>query len=520
MKKAVIYARYSSVSQDEQTIEMQIKKCREFAEKNDLLIVDEYTDEAKTGRNGKRNGLQKLLADSKTGKFQHVIMYMSDRYYRNALEALSFEYELNKNGVSLLFTMESYDDSPFGRFSKLINYANNQLYSDIYSVKISDGLASNAKESLTTGNNVPYGFKTNKETKKFELDPTTAPIAEEIFERYAKGETVADITSDLNKRGYKTVKGNAWNKNSLHRMLSNKKYIGIYTYKGEVMPKRIPRIISDELFYKVQEIIKKNKKAPARQKAFKEYLLTQKLFCGYCGEMMTGYSAKKKYNYYGCKGKKAHKCEKKPIYKDLLEDLVVNETKSFLNNQNNVDMIIKEVELLAKKERDDTELKKLKKQLNSEQKRKDNLLDALSNCSDSNIRQDIYKKMSEINNNVERIEFEISKIETPFDNLLLDKIKFFIQEMKNGNINDLKLKKTLINLFINKVYLYEDKVVIVFLTTKKKSVELSKDLLEQTKSLFNTTLVEQRRIELLSKILYYTTSTSLVRFVISLRRRL
>lgn len=50
--------------------------------------------------------------------------------------------------------------------------------------------------------------------------------------------------------------------------------------------------------------MEKNKKAPARQRAFKEYLLTQKLFCGYCGEIMTGYSAKKKYNYYGCKGKK------------------------------------------------------------------------------------------------------------------------------------------------------------------------------------------------------------------------
>ena len=121
------------------------------------------------------------------------------------MEALSFEEELKKNGVSLLFTMESYDNTPIGKFMKLVSYANNQLYSDIYSVKISDGLSNNAKESLTTGNNVPLGFKTNKETKEFEIDEVNAPIVKEIFERYAKGDTVADIINGLNERGYNAV---------------------------------------------------------------------------------------------------------------------------------------------------------------------------------------------------------------------------------------------------------------------------------------------------------------------------
>lgn len=493
MIPSVIYARYSSTSQDEQTIEMQIKKCMEFARKNNMTVIEVYTDEAKTGRNGNRAGLQKLLSDSKNGNFKHVITYMSDRYFRNALEALSFEEELKKNGVSLLFTMESYDNTPIGKFMKLVSYANNQLYSDIYSVKISDGLSNNAKESLTTGNNVPLGFKTNKETKEFEIDEVNAPIVKEIFERYAKGDTVADIINDLNERGYKTKRGNRFNKNSLHRMLVNEKYIGIYIYKGEIMPKRIPRIISDELFNEVQEIMKKNKKAPARQKAFTEYLLTQKLFCGYCKEMMTGYSAKKKYNYYGCKGKKQHKCTKLPIHKDFIEDLVFNETKDFLNNQENINMIIKEIENLAKKERDDKYLKDLKKQLNTEQKKKENLLNALANCNDEDIRKDIYEKMNSIKVSIERISFEISKIEAPIDTMLLDKINFVIEEMKNGSIKDIKFKKLLINMFISEIYLYDDMVTIVFLTTKKKNIKFSEDLLKQTKSLFNTTMVPVKK---------------------------
>ncbi len=500
MENAVIYARYSSSSQDAQTIEVQIEKCLKFGKDHKLNIIGEYVDEAKTGRNGNRSGLQRLLEDSKNGNFKYVIMYMSDRYFRNALEALSFEEELKQNGVSLLFTMESYDDTPIGKFMKLVSYANNQLYSDMYSVKISNGLANNASKSLSTGSNIPLGFKTNKETKEFELDEVYAPIVKEIFERYAKGETVTEITTDLNNRGYKSSKGNDFNKNSLHRMLNNKKYIGVYTYKGQEMPNPIPRIISDELFNEVQEIMEKNKKSPARQKAFTEYLLTQKLFCGYCKEMMTGYSAKKKYNYYGCKGKKQHKCNKQPIHKNFIEDLVFNETKEFLNNQKNIDMIIKEIEALAKDERNEINLKDLKKQLKAEQTKKENLLNALANCSDEDIRKDIYAKMNKIKTTINYLENEIVKIETPIDTMLLDKIQFVIEEMRNGNIQDIKFKKLLINMFISEIYLYDDMVTIVFLTSKKENIKFSQDISsKQTESLFNLSMVEMRRIELLSK---------------------
>lgn len=144
---------------------------------------------------------------------------------------------------------------------------------------------------------------------------------------------------------------------------------------------------------------------------------------------------------------------------------------------------------MAKKERDDKYLKDLKKQLNTEQKKKENLLNALANCNDEDIRKDIYEKMNSIKVGIERISFEISKIEAPIDTMLLDKINFVIEEMKNGSIKDIKFKKLLINMFISEIYLYDDMVTIVFLTTKKKNIKFSEDLLKQTKSLFNTTMV-------------------------------
>lgn len=496
---AKLYLRYSSSSQDPQTIEVQRKKCLEYAKRLNLNVIGEYVDEAQTGRNDNRKAFKQMLEDSKSEDFQYIIVFKLDRFARSMQVSINSQAELEKNGVEVLSTCEELPHNASGKFMKGIYQLVAEFYSNDYAERISNGLANNASKSLTTGNNVPLGFKINKETKEFEIDEVYAPIVKEIFERYAKGDTVVDITSDLNERGYKTKKGNKFNKNSLHRMLVNEKYIGIYIYKGQIMPKRIPRIISDELFNEVQEVMEKNKKAPARQKAFTEYLLTQKLFCGYCKEMMTGYSAKKKYNYYGCKGKKQHKCNKLPVHKDFIEDLVFDETKDFLNNQKNIDMIIKEIENIAKRERDDRGLKELKKQLKTEQRKKENLLNALANCSDEDIRQDIYEKMGSIKASIERITFEISKIEAPIDTMLLDKINFVIEEMKNGNIKDIKFKKLLINMFISEIYLYDDMVTIVFLTTKKKNIKFSDDLLKQTKSLFNTTMVELRRIELLSE---------------------
>jgi len=97
--------------------------------------------------------------------------------------------------------------------------------------------------------------------------------------------------------------------------------------------------------------------------------------------------------------------------------------------------------------------------------------------------------MNDIKAVINRLETEILTIEAPYDNLLLDKVKFLLEEMKNSNINDLKYQKMIINMFVDKVFLYDDKAVIVFLTNKKKSVELSQYIQKQTESLFYNHMV-------------------------------
>lgn len=127
-----------------------------------------------------------------------------------------------------------------------------------------------------------------KEKKKFVIDKENAKVVKTIFNKFDKGESMIDIICYLNKMGIKTSKKRDFNKNSLRRILENKKYIGTYTYDGVETPNVIPRIISDELFNRVQEKLAKYRCAPEKQKARTDYLLTTKLFCGYCENMLVG----------------------------------------------------------------------------------------------------------------------------------------------------------------------------------------------------------------------------------------
>ena len=122
----------------------------------------------------------------------------------------------------------------------------------------------NAEKCLSTGGNVALGFCADNE-KHFQLDPDTAPVVRKIFEMYASGQSMADIIRYLNANHIKTSYGNEFNKNSINRILRNKRYIGVYTYRGIEVPDGLPRIISDDLFYEVQDMMDKKKKAPARE---------------------------------------------------------------------------------------------------------------------------------------------------------------------------------------------------------------------------------------------------------------
>lgn len=123
-----------------------------------------------------------------------------------------------------------------------------------------------------------------------EIDPKTAPIVKEIFQRYDDGELMKDIVDSLNSRGLLTAAGKPFRIASLGTVLKNRKYLGEYHYGTICIPDKLPVIIEKNQFERVQQRMESNRHAPAKAKADEEYLLTTKLFCGKCGKMLAGES--------------------------------------------------------------------------------------------------------------------------------------------------------------------------------------------------------------------------------------
>ena len=480
--KVVIYARFSSSSQREASIDEQVKVCREYAEKHDYSIINVYSDSALTGKTDDRPALQKLLSDSYKHLFKAVLVYSIDRFGRDLEQTLSNEKILRNNGVSLLSATENFSDDPSGLFFRNIMMSYAQYYSDELSVKIKRGMDYNAERCLYNGGGVPLGYQISKD-KHFEINPNTASIVKCIYEMYADGKTITEITSYLNAQVFKTAKGVAFNKNSLHTILTNKRYLGYYIYSGKEIPNGIPRIISDELFERVEESLAKNKKAPARARAKVEYLLTTKLFCGHCKELMTGFSGTGKqgkiYRYYICNGTKSKPktCNKKRVNKDYIENLVVAECRRLLSAEN-IRRIAKEVVAISEAEKDTSNLKRLKKLLAENERKQNNTITAIMESDSTSVRKRLGEQIPILEKEQEELRKQIEIEEQPYPTLSESEIRFFLTSLKKGNVNDIKYRKTLIRIFVNKIFLYDDRITITY-NSGDEAVTISDQLLSE-----------------------------------------
>lgn len=112
MKTAVIYARYSSDSQTEQSIEGQMRVCEEYARNNDIVILARYIDRAMTGTNDNRPDFQRMLKDSDSRTWNYVLVYKLDRFSRNKYEMAVHKKTLKDNGVRVISATEYIPHSP------------------------------------------------------------------------------------------------------------------------------------------------------------------------------------------------------------------------------------------------------------------------------------------------------------------------------------------------------------------------------------------------------------------------
>ena len=226
----VIYARFSSHSQTEQSIEGQLKVCYEYAESNHYTVVGEYIDRAISGTTDNRAEFQRMISDSDKHTFEGVLVYQLDRFARNRYDSAINKAKLKKNGVRVLSAKENIADDASGILVEGVLESMAEYYSAELAEKVTRGLTENALKCKYNGGTLPIGYAID-ENQFFVIDPLTAPAVLDAFKHYAEGATMQQITDELNLRGVRTKKNTRITLNTVTRMLHNRRYIGEYKYK-------------------------------------------------------------------------------------------------------------------------------------------------------------------------------------------------------------------------------------------------------------------------------------------------
>ena len=458
---AVIYARYSSDNQREESIEGQIRECTAYAEKNGITVVKHYIDRALSAKTDNRPDFQQMIKDSEKRLFDIVLVWKLDRFARNRYDSAHYEYQLERNHVKLVSATEPISDGPAGIMVKSMLTGMAEYYSAELSEKVVRGMTENVLKGKYNGGTIPIGYTVDEE-KFFQIDPLKAPFVVEAFQRYNDGATMKELMNWLNDSGVTTNRNQKFTYNSIQTLLTNRRYIGENRFKDIVMPDSIPVIIEKELFDSVQDKIAKNRRAPARHKAEDDYLLTTKLFCGMCGAMMFGECGtsrnKNVHHYYKCANAKRTKtCKKKTVRKEWLEDLVVNETMKMIRDDDCIRSIVDAVMILQ--EQENTVLPLLEKQMKDIERGIENLLNAIQ---EGILTSSTKGRLEKLEAQQKELEIRIAEEKLAKPKVSADFVKFWLTNFRKLDPNVKSHRETLINTFVNAVYLYDEKVLITF----------------------------------------------------------
>ncbi len=470
MKNAVIYARYSSQGQNEQSIEGQLSECYNFAQRNDLRITHKYIDRALTGTTDKRPEFLQMIEDSKRKGFQYVLVYQLDRFARNRYDSATYKAKLKKNGVRVLSAKENITDDASGILIEGVLESMAEYYSAELSQKVKRGIAMSAAKCKYFGGTVALGYKIDSE-KNYVIDEETAPVVKKMFEMLATGYTYADIARYLNEHGIKTATGGKWGKNSFQWLFSNRKYLGIYTFQGTEIKGGVPQIIDEQLFEDVQAVLRKYAAAPSRGKAVEEYILSDKLICGLCGHKMTGVSGtsrnKTMHNYYKCAGTSKHGCRKRAVRKQFIEDEIITALVGDGSERNPhgvltdefIEMLAAETYLMIQEERNDSEIKRIEGVIADNQAAINNLMQALMH---GKIANTILAQIEKLENENAELNDTIESEKALQINYSYADIRKWLEHFRTLDYSKTRNRKALIDTFIYRILLYDDKMKVIF----------------------------------------------------------
>ncbi|MFA6860181.1 MAG: recombinase family protein [Clostridia bacterium] len=479
MENAVIYARYSSAGQNEQSIEGQLRICKEYAESKGFNVIKVYIDKAKSAwtESEKRVDFQKMLDEANGNAFKHIIVYKFDRFSRSRVDSMMYKAQLKKkHGIRVLSATEPVSDDEGGEIYEMFLEWNDEKYSQRLSKRVKDGLDISVENGTYCGGYLIYGYKidlepvtgkTGRFVKRVSIEEEQAAIIKYMFEKYDKGDTKKNIAIALNEQGYR-FNGKPFQAKHFDKWINNPKYTGEFHFGGRLCNNMYPPIIDKALFERVQDRLKKNKYfAGGMATAREPYLLTGKLFCGHCGAAMVsdGGTSKtgKKYQYYACKQKKKGKCIKKHQHKEHLEKYVVECVVEFLRQPENAEMVANDTVKYYQSRTGTDSLKSIETKIANAKKEVAELADAFVKAKSSLLQETIEQKMNDYEFFLDDLLTQKSKLELERAyRLRKEDITEFIGDVVNGDPNDKEYQRSVIENLISLVICADDDTIVTF----------------------------------------------------------
>lgn len=475
-KRAVIYARFSSHSQTEQSIEGQLRECYEFARRNKYIVLEEYIDRAISGTTDKRPDFLRMIEDSKSKTFDYVIVYQLDRFARNRYDSAHYKNILHKNDVKVLSAKENISDEPSGSLMESVLEGMAEYYSRELSQKVKRGI----RESLIKGNYIGgyilYGY--NVENKKYVINEEESAIVRQVFEGYANGKKAQEIVDDLNNKGLKTKYGRVWTLNIIAKMLRNPKYIGRCIINEVEYDNVFPPIVDKKIFKQCNDIMDSHKHRQRKEIDDEDiYILSGKLYCGKCGYLMTAETGTSStgtiHRYYKCFGKKkkANNCSKHNVKKEEIENFVFEKTKEYVLQPKIIESIATVVVNKFNSEiSNNYVLMKLQEELKEKTRAINSMLDA--------IEKGIYTRSTQVR--LLKLEQEQAELEDKIayeenhqiKSLEKSKIVEFLKIYAKQKFESKRDKNDFFNNFISRVNLFDDKITIVYNTSLNPATEI------------------------------------------------